>query len=351
MKPADLPRFGLGTLTFGSQTGLTDAHNIVSMALDNKVSLIDCAEIYPHYPSEETYGLSEEIIGKYIANNPGVRERITLCTKIATNNKYGIGASGLKWIRGGGSGLKLDKYNIKLAIDSSLRRLKTDYIDIYQVHWPERKIDLGRAIPEYNQYDSEAIDDLYDLIDLMNQLIKCGKILNYGVCNETPWGLMKIITLSNNFSLTKPLTIQTHVSLLNRRFESMLAEVTKNEGIKVISYGSLAGGLLSGKYHEGQDNKGSRYIIWPGPPGKYLNSRIFRAISDYEALSRKLRITLSELAYHFVKRVSGLDCILLGVKDVSQLKVALKILSSSIDESFLNEVNRLYLEHQDASLQ
>ena len=351
VKPTDLPRYGLGTLTFGSQTGLADAHNIVSMALDNEVSLIDCAEIYPHYPSEERYGLSEEIMGDYIYKNSGVRKRITLCTKIATNNKYGIGASRLKWIRGGSAGLKLNHNNINAAIDSSLKRLKTEYIDIYQVHWPERNIDFGRAIPEYCQYDSEAIDDFYSLIEQMNNLIKRGKILSYGVCNETPWGLMKLITLSSKASLNKPLSIQTPVSLLNRRFESTLAEVTKNEKIKVISYGTLAGGLLSGKYQGGQSEKGSRYDVWPGPPGKYFNGRTQRSVSDYEALSRKLGISLSELAYHFIKNVSGLDCTLLGVKDVSQLEVALKVLSSSINLSFLPEVNRLYLEHQDASLQ
>ena len=337
----DISSIGLGTMTFGEQTNLKDAHKIINLCLENGITFIDTAEMYPVYPSSQTYGLSEEIIGKYLNKNNN-RDKIFIATKFTTSNPLGIGASKLNWIRGGIKGLTIDKTNLQSALNSSLKRLKIDNIDLYQVHWPERLVSFGNKI-EYTEKPRENDSKvLREMLIILNNFIKEGKIKNYGLSNETPWGLMKILSLCEEMNIKKPITLQNQYNLINRSLDLGLKEICLQENILILGYGPLAGGLLTGKYLFNKRPIEARYSIWSGPKNKYFNSKMDEAIYLYDKLAKNNNMELSELAYLYLLKVTHLKSMIVGFRTFEQAQVGITYLKNELSEDIFKEINIIH---------
>ena len=337
----DISSVGLGTMTFGEQTKLKEAHKIIDLCLENGINFIDTAEMYPIYPSSKTYGLSEEIIGKYLIKNKN-KNKIFIATKFTTSNPLGIGATKLNWIRGGIKGLAIDKTNLQTALNSSLKRLKIENIDLYQVHWPERLVSFGNKI-EYKEKPTENDTNvLRDMLIILNNFIKEGKIKNYGLSNETPWGLMKILSLCEEMNIKKPITLQNQYNLINRSLDLGLKEICLQEKILILGYGPLAGGLLTGKYLLNKRPIEARYSIWSGPKNKYFNIKLDEAIYLYDKLAKKNNMELYELAYSYLLKLTHLKSIIMGFRTFEQAQVGIKNIKNELSEQIFEEINIIH---------
>ena len=237
----------LGSMTFGEQTDKKESFKIIDYAFERGINFFDTAEMYPVYPKESTQGDSERILGEWIKNKKN-RDKLIIGSKIASSHPDGQGATALKWIRGGGKNLKFNKYSLTEAINQSLKRLNTDYIDLYQLHWPERLVPLfGELEFKYDQNDIHWTPIL-EILENLNEFIKEGKIRSFGISNETAWGFSKYIHLAEKNNLQTPASIQNAYSLLNRVFEISNSEISLRENVGLLAYSPLAGGRLSGKY-------------------------------------------------------------------------------------------------------
>ena len=255
-------RICLGTMTFGEQTSEKESNLMMDFAKNRGINFFDTAEMYPTYPKKITQGDSERIIGNWIKKKKN-RDKIILATKIASGHPKGIGATGLKWIRKGGKYLKFDKKNLYQAVNDSLKRLKTDYIDLYQLHWPERNIPLfGQLDFKYDSKDKKwtPIDEV---LENLKVLVKSGKIRYIGLSNETAWGLSKYLYISEKKSLPRPVTIQNGYNLINRTFDIANSEISMRENCGLLAHSPLAGGILSGKYLNGRNPLNSRFYSRP----------------------------------------------------------------------------------------
>ena len=206
---------GLGTMTFGEQTSKEEAFKILDFAYNSGINFIDTAEMYPIYPKAETQGLTEKIIGDWIVKRKN-RDKIIIATKICSCHPKGIGATELKWIRGGGKNLRFDKKNFEIAVDESLKRLKTDYIDLYQLHWPERSVPVFGQLDFVHDPEDTNWTPILEVLENLENMKKKGKIRYYGLSNETAWGMMKFIMTSEKYNFLKPISVQNGYNLINR---------------------------------------------------------------------------------------------------------------------------------------
>ncbi|MBL6790997.1 MAG: aldo/keto reductase, partial [Methylophilaceae bacterium] len=224
----------LGTMTYGEQNTESEAHEQLDYSIANGINLIDTAEMYAIPPKEETQGLTEKIIGTWLAKRKD-REKIYVATKVA--------GPGMEYLRGGS---RLDKKQIFQAVDDSLKRLQTDYIDLYQVHWPERKSNyFGRLGYEYSDEMGVSIEET---LEAMTDLVKSGRVRYIGISNETPWGTSRYLNIAQEKSMERIVTIQNPYSLLNRIYEVGLAEISQHENVGLLAYSPLGFGQLTGKY-------------------------------------------------------------------------------------------------------
>ena len=266
----------LGTMTWGEQNSQEEGFEQMDYALEKGINFFDTAELYAVPPKKETYGKTEEIIGNWF-NTKKNREKIILATKIAGN--------GLSWIRNGG--FQYDEKNITEAIEKSLARLKTDYIDLYQLHWPERKSNYFGKLAYQHQEQEEEWNDFEKILIILNKFIKQGKIRHIGLSNETAWGLTKFLEISKIKNLPRIASIQNPYNLLNRTHEVGLAEISVREKSGLLAYSPLASGYLSGKYRNGQMPKNSRmhlfFEFWP----RYRTPNAEKVIDEYFNISKK----------------------------------------------------------------
>src|SRR5210317_941877 len=224
----------LGTMTFGEQNSQQEGFDQMDYALERGVNFFDTAELYAVMPRKETYGKTEEIIGNWFHEKKN-RDKIILASKIASKS------DGLEWIRDGSKNLGFDKKNINAAIDASLKRLKTDYIDLYQLHWPERKVPrFGELDYKYDPNDNKWTT-IEEVLFNLNELVKSGKIRNVGLSNETPWGMMKFLEVAKEKNFPRMMSIQNVYSLVNRVFDIGHSEVSKAENLGLLAYSPLAG--------------------------------------------------------------------------------------------------------------
>ena len=332
----------LGTMTFGEQISSKESNKILDYSIDIGINFLDTAEIYPIYPRKKTQGDSERIIGNWLKNKK--RDKIIIASKIASSHPMGIGATQLKWIRGGGKNLKFDKKNLNLAIDESLKRLKTEYIDLYQLHWPERNVPIfGRLNFEYDENDIHWTP-IEEIIHNLNELKKKGKIRYFGLSNETSWGISKFINISETYNLPKPITIQNGYNLLNRVFDISNSEISIREKCSLLAYSPLAGGRLTGKYLNGKRPKKARYTMWPGRFSRHHTLRGEKAIKKYSKLAKKYEINLTDLSNAFVLSRPFVGSSIFGVTSLMQLKKNLKCLSIRLDRELIDEINKIHYE-------
>ena len=337
----DVSLLGLGTMTFGEQNTHFESFELMNYAFENGINFFDTAEMYPIYPKAETSGKSEEIIGDWIKKNKK-RDKIILATKIASNHPKGIGATELSWIRKGGKNLRLDKDNIFKAIEGSLTRLKTDYIDLYQLHWPERSVGMfGQLDFNYNSNDSWT--PFEDILENLQKLIKSGKVRYIGLSNETPWGILEFLKIAKEKSLPRVMSVQNCYSLVNRVFDIANSEVAIREKCGLLAYSPLAGGRLSGKYVNDQAPKNSRYTLWPKRFSRHHTKRGELAIEKYVKLALKYNIKPSTFANAFVINRPFITSSIVGATSISQLKENIDSLNIKFTKEITDEIEDIHL--------
>ncbi|MDP3352301.1 MAG: NADP(H)-dependent aldo-keto reductase [Flavobacteriaceae bacterium] len=315
----------LGTMTFGQQNTEKDAHEQLNYAISQGINFIDTAEMYSVPGRKETQGSTERYIGSWLKDN---RDQVVLATKIAGPNPS------FSYIR---EELNFSKESIKSAIESSLKRLQTDYIDLYQLHWPERKTNFfGER--NYKHSDSEKWNDNFaEIIESLNESIKQGKIRNYGVSNETSWGLMRYAEESRKLQLPKPITIQNPYSLLNRTFEMNLAEISHRENIGLLAYSPLAFGILSGKYLGGNKPENSRLILFP-QMARYNKVNTEKATQLYFNLAAKNGLSLPQMALAYLLQKPFLTSVIIGATKMEQLKENISSWNIELSEEIIKEI-------------
>ncbi len=326
----------LGTMTFGEQNSQEDGFDQMDYAVERGVNFFDTAELYAVMPRKETYGKTEEIVGNWFQEKKN-RDKIILASKIASKS------DGLEWIREGSKNLGFDRKNMNAAIDESLKRLKTDYIDLYQLHWPERKVPkFGVLDFEYDASDNDwtTVEEvLYNL----DQLIKAGKIRYAGLSNETPWGVMKYLQISKEKNLPRVMSIQNVYSLVNRVFDIHNSEVSIRENCGLLAYSPLAGGRLSGKYIGGKNPKKSRYTLWPRRFSRHHTERGENAIEKYVNLAHKHGIAPSTFANAFVNDRPFVTSNIIGATTMDQLKENIDSIDIFLSKEVLKEIEDIHL--------
>ena len=327
----------LGTMTYGEQNSQEEAFQQMDYSLERGVNFFDTAELYAVMPRKETYGKTEEIVGNWlkVRNN---REKIILASKIASKAE-----NDLEWIRQGSTSLGFDKKNMGIAIDNSLKRLKTDYIDLYQLHWPERKVPkFGILDFEFDPTDNEwtAIEEV---LENLNALVKAGKIRYVGLSNETPWGVMKFLQIAKDKNLPRMVSIQNVYSLVNRVFDIANSEVSIREQCGLLAYSPLAGGRLSGKYIGDKKPQNARYTIWPRRFSRHHTKRGERAIESYFKLSKKYGIPPSTFANAFVNDRPFVTSNIIGATSMTQLKENIDSIDIKLTEDVLREIEDIHL--------
>ncbi len=300
---------GLGTMTFGEQTGKACAHTQLDYALAEGITLFDMAEMYPVPGRAETQGATEAIVGEWLARQP--RDRVVIATKVAGPSR------GFTWIRGGP--LALDLANMRAALEASLRRLKTDYVDLYQIHWPSRPLPIFGAT-EYDEQDTrDAAAEIEEQLHALATLVREGKVRHIGLSNETPWGAMRFLEASERLGLPRIVTIQNAYNLLNRSFESGLSEVCHRERLGLLAYSPLAFGLLTGKYLTHSDPE-ARLNRFPQFGPRYRKPAIEPALEAYAHIAETFGLPLGALALGFVRSRFFTASTLLGARTLEQLK-------------------------------
>ena len=326
----------LGTMTFGEQNSQQDGYDQMDYALERGVNFFDTAELYAVMPRKETYGKTEEIIGNWFQQKKN-RSKVILASKIASKTE-----NDLTWIRDGAEKLGFDKKNMNAAIDASLQRLQTDYIDLYQLHWPERKVPkFGKLDFEYDPYDNEWTQ-IEEVLDNLNNLIKSGKIRYVGLSNETPWGVMKFLHVAKEKNLPRMMSIQNVYSLVNRVFDIANSEVSIRENCSLLAYSPLAGGRLSGKYIN-QQPKNARYTLWPSRFDRHHTVRGEKAIAKYVDLAKKYNIAPSTFANAYVNDRPFVTSNIIGATTIEQLRENIDSIDITLSNEILHEIEDIHL--------
>ncbi|MBK7461383.1 MAG: aldo/keto reductase [Betaproteobacteria bacterium] len=328
-----VPDVCLGTMTFGEQTSEQDAHSQLDFALANGVNFIDTAEMYSVPSRAETYGASETIVGRWLTRQK--REQIIVASKVAGPLRK------LDWIRGGPTAM--DRSNIRAAIEGSLQRLQTDYVDLYQLHWPERNQ------PMFGQWQFDPKEDrectpIRQQLEALAELVQEGKVRAIGLSNEHPWGVMQFIRLADELGLPRVLSTQNAYNLITRTFETSLAEVCHREKIGLLAYSPLAFGHLTGKYLNDPAAPG-RLSQWPAFGQRYCKPNVIPAVTAYAALAEKHEMTLTQLALGFVRSRWFVSSTIIGASSLTQLQETLPATRTAISDELLDEINAIHLKY------
>lgn len=308
----------LGTMTWGEQNTEIEAFEQMDYCVDRGINFFDAAEMYPVPPRPETQGLTETYIGNWLASRGG-RDKLVLATKVTGRGDLNPGMGHVR------NGPRLSREHIHQAIDGSLERLKTDYVDLYQVHWPERVTNFFGQLG-YRHNTNDGID-IRETLEALAELVQQGKVKHVGLSNETPWGVMHYQSLAKEFDLPVMASVQNPYNLLNRIFEVGLAEIAMREKIDLLAYSPLAFGVLSGKYLDGQKPKKGRLTLFDRFT-RYTGERTQRATQAYVELAREHGLDPAQMALAFVTSREFVASNIIGATTMEQLK-------SNIDSSEL----------------
>ena len=319
----------LGTMTFGQQNSETEGHSQIDLALESGINFIDTAEMYPVPAMESTYAATEKIIGNWFKNS-GKREDIVLATKIAGPNR------GVEYIR---SDLRFNAQTIKLSVDKSLQRLQTDYIDLYQLHWPDRKTNYFGQRGFRKQTDVWE-DNIAEVLQVAKDLIDAGKIRHIGLSNETPWGMMRFLEESRKHDLPKIVTVQNPYSLVNRSFETGLSEVCYRENVGLLAYSPLAFGVLTGKFLTGEPHPNARINLFP-KFSRYNSENTTKATRLYSELANQNGLTLTEMALAFIRQQSFVTSTIIGATTMEQLAENIATAQVFLSDALLSEIEKV----------
>ena len=319
----------LGTMTWGAQNTELEAFELMDYALDKWINFWDTAELYSVPPKKETFGHTEIIIGNWLKKSKK-RKNIVLASKVAGPMR--------PYLRGGGNNYGSVKLNE--AINGSLKRLQTDYIDLYQLHWPERNTNFfGRL--GYENKSNEEWNNFEDVLENLQKLIEEGKIRKVGISNETPWGVLKYLELSKNKNLPRMVSIQNPYNLLNRTYEIGLAEISLRDQIGLLAYSPLACGYLSGKYRKGRMPKNSRIERNPDFWTRYKKPNTEIAVEAYYQISKKYGLNLSQMALKFLESQPFVTSVIIGATTMEQLKTNIESVNVNLSNDVIKEINHV----------
>ena len=324
----------LGTMTYGQQNTIEDAQQQLDYAIAQGVNFIDAAEMYPVPPRAETQGRTEAFIGEWLKKQQ--RDKVIVGTKIAGPGRP------FKWLRGGATNIERD--NIKQAVDDSLKRLQTDYIDLYQIHWPDRYVPLfGQT--EYNPTLVRETIPIAEQLTVFADLIGAGKIRYLGLSNETPWGVSEFSHLAKKLGLPKVVSIQNAYNLINRVFDSALAEACYYENIGLLAYSPLGFGLLSGKYIQEKKPAEARLTIFEGFGQRYLKPNVKEAVAAYVEIAHRYNLTPAQLALAFVQSRWFVASTIIGATTIEQLKENIDSVHVVLNKDILVELDAVHTRY------
>lgn len=328
-------RICLGTMTWGEQNTQSEAFAQMDYALERGVNFWDTAELYAVPPRAETYGQTEAIIGRWLAQS-GRRDEVILASKMAGPGEF------VAHIRNGQS--RFDREQIRQAMEGSLKRLQTDYLDLYQLHWPERQTNyfgqLGFVEPE-SEADWTAFEET---LAALEELVQEGKIRHIGLSNETPWGTMKCLQIAEAKGLQKIVTVQNPYSLLNRSYEVGMAEIAYREGVGLLAYSPLGFGVLSGKYLKGRQPEHARLTLFPHYD-RYSHDNAVKATELYAALARGNGLSPAQLALAFVNRQPFVSATIVGATNLAQLEENIASVEITLDPETLHQIERIHAQY------
>jgi len=325
----DVSTICLGTMTWGEQNSEREGFEQMDFALNQGVNFWDTAEIYSIPPREKTFGSTEDIIGNWF-NKTKKRNDVILASKVCGPMR--------EYVRGGGN--QFGKKNITEALEGSLKRLKTDYIDLYQLHWPERNTNFFGKLG-YEHDDDGSWTKFEDILENLQKFIKQGKIRHIGLSNETPWGLFKFLEISKNKNLPRVLSIQNPYNLLNRTYEVGLAEMSVREKAGLLAYSPLACGYLSGKYRNNQMPINSRLErdgdFWT----RYDKPNTIKAVNAYFEIAKKNNIDFTQMSLKFCEIQPFVTSVIIGATKMDQLKTNIESVNINLSEEVINEINEV----------
>ena len=325
----DVSTICLGTMTWGEQNTQKEGFKQMNFALDQGVNFFDTAEIYSIPPRKETFGDTEVIIGNWFEKTKK-RGKVILASKVCGPMR--------EYVRGGGN--QFGTKNISEALEGSLKRLKTDYIDLYQLHWPERKTNFFGKLG-YEHDDSNEWTQFEDILSDLNKFIDQGKIRHIGLSNETPWGLSKFLELSKSKNLPRMLSVQNPYNLLNRTYEVGLSEMSVREKAGLLAYSPLACGYLSGKYRNNQMPKGTRMErdgdFWT----RYSKPNSNQAIDAYYEISKKHKLNFAQMSLKFIEIQPFVTSVIIGATTMEQLKTNIESVNINLSDDVIKEINEV----------
>ncbi|MEJ8476385.1 NADP(H)-dependent aldo-keto reductase [Roseibium algae] len=325
----------LGTMTYGEQNTEAEGHAQMDLALDRGVNLFDAAELYPIPPNRDTQGRTERIIGTWFKAR-GQRDKVIMATKV-------VGRTDMDWFRENGAHARLTREQIEFAVDRSLKNLKTDYIDLYQLHWPDRNVSgFGTNPTRWTDVEPAADENsIESTLDVLGDLVKAGKIRHIGVSNESAWGTMTYVKAAERHGLPRIASIQNAYSLVNRTFETALAEVSLREDVSMLAYSALAQGYLTGKYRDGALPHGSRKTLFDRLQ-RYEKAGAEEAINEYVDLARDNDLDPSQMALAFAQSRSFMTSVILGATKMEQLENDLDAATLTLSDEVLAKIDDIH---------
>ncbi len=333
----DVSLICLGTMTWGTQNTEKDAFEQMDYAVSKGINFFDTAELYSVPPTANSYGKTEAMIGNWFEKRKN-RDKIILASKVA--------GPGCDWIRGGGN--NFDEKKIGEAIDGSLKRLKTDYIDLYQLHWPERSTNFfGRRDYLFNNKEGNW-NSFENILEALEKYIKSGKIRHIGMSNETPYGLSRYLEISKNKGAPRMMSVQNPYNLVNRTYEIGMSEISIREKCGLLVYYPLAAGGLSGKYRNGKMPKDSRMALFKGWE-RHLNPLAMQAYDKYFKLAKDFNLTMVQLAQSFVNSRPFVTSNIIGATTMDQLKENVESINIEFTDEMMDRVNEIHNNNPNPS--
>ena len=322
----------LGTMTWGEQNNEDEAFRQMDMAYDYGVNFFDTAELYPIPPSAETQGETSRIISRWLKSK-NIRDKIIVADKI-------VGRSNMDWFRDNGEPTRLNPKQIKFALERSLKNLNTDYIDLYQLHWPDRPLNVFSGL-EYQHKETEDVISIKETLNCLNEFVKEGKIRSIGLSNETAWGVSEFIKVAEIEGLEKIVSVQNPYNLLNRSYEVGISEISIREKVGLLAYSPLASGTLSGKYLDGKLPEGTRLKLFGERYPRYRTPNSEPAIKEYMKIAKKFNLNVCQMAIKFCEIQPFVTSVIIGATKMDQLEINLKSHEINLDEEAIKDINKV----------
>ncbi|MDJ0512500.1 MAG: NADP(H)-dependent aldo-keto reductase [Methyloceanibacter sp.] len=325
----------LGTMTFGEQNTEAEGHEQMDYALDQGINLFDAAEIYPIPPKAATQGATEEIVGTWLTSRKA-RDKVLIATKVAGRSSV------IDWLRDEPTLSRQTPEQMRDALHKSLKRLQTDYVDLYQLHWPDRPIRVFEGL-EFQRFGDDA-HNIHEILEVLGEFVTSGKVRFLGLSNETPWGVMQFLKLAEQHNLPRVVSIQNAFNLVNRSYEVGLSEISYEEQVGLLGYSPLGQGYLTGKYEDGALPAGARKTLF-NRLGRYEQGNGPRAISTYVALARKHGLDPSQMAIAYALSRPFMTSVIIGATTMDQLKTDIGAATLELSEAVFEDIDKVHLDY------